>query len=86
MPEFTYILSLSDNTFYIGYTTNLKRRLKEHNEGIGAKRTRGRTATLIHYECSKDKSKALKLENTWKKLTRKEKEEMIKNNHLTIII
>ena len=52
---------------YIGWTNNLKKRLKEHNEGKGAKFTRGRKWKLIYYEIVKDKSSALKREYKLKK-------------------
>ena len=52
---------------YIGWTNNLKKRLKEHNEGKGAKFTRGRKWKLIYYEVVKNKSTALKREYELKK-------------------
>ena len=52
---------------YIGWTNNLKKRLKEHNEGKGAKFTRGRKWKLIYYEVVKNKSLALKREYKLKK-------------------
>jgi len=52
---------------YIGWTNNLKKRLKEHNEGKGAKFTRGRKWKLIYYEFVKNKSAALKREYELKK-------------------
>ncbi len=33
---FFYVVECSDKTFYAGITTNLDRRIKEHNEGKGA--------------------------------------------------
>ena len=38
--HYFYVLLCHDNTFYGGYTTDLARRLKEHNDGVGAKYTR----------------------------------------------
>lgn len=37
--QYFYVLLCKDNSFYGGYTTDLTRRLKEHNEGTGAKYT-----------------------------------------------
>lgn len=75
---YVYILQCNDKTFYIGYTTNLQRRIKTHNKGIGAKYTRGRTPVkLLYYETYQGKSDALKREFALKKLTRKEKEKLI---------
>ena len=39
---YVYILECKDNTYYTGYTTNVKHRLKMHNLGRGAKYTRAR--------------------------------------------
>jgi len=52
---------------YIGWTNNLKKRIKEHNEGKGAKFTRGRKWKLIYYEVVNNKSTALKREYELKK-------------------
>lgn len=83
---FTYILELSDNTYYIGYTNNLWQRVKAHNEGKGAKRTRGRSPVLLkYYETFKSKSEAMKREYFLKKLTREEKFELISGKFFTII-
>ena len=38
--HYFYVLHCRDNTFYGGYTTDLARRLQEHNNGTGAKYTR----------------------------------------------
>ena len=78
--KFVYIIKCSDNTLYTGYTTDLKRRIKEHNEGEGAKYTRGRTPVeLVYYEKKISKSSAMKREYEIKQLKRKEKFELIKN-------
>ena len=77
--NFVYIIKCSDNTLYTGYTTDITRRVKEHNEGKGAKYTRGRTPVqLVYYEKKENKSSALKREYEIKQLTRKEKEDLIK--------
>lgn len=45
-----YIVECSDHTYYTGYTNDLERRLKEHNEGIrGAKYTKGRRPVKLVY-------------------------------------
>lgn len=82
---FTYILSLSDNTYYIGYTVNLSNRLIAHNDGTAAKRTKGRRAVLVYYECFKTKSKAMSREVALKKLSRSKKTELIENKNFSII-
>jgi putative endonuclease len=55
------------NISYIGWTYDLKERVKKHNNGQGAKFTRGRKWKLVYYELLKNKSAALKRENALKK-------------------
>ena len=77
---FVYILNCVDDTLYTGYTTDLKRRLKEHNNNSGAKYTRGRTPVkLVYFEKFETKSDAMKREIQIKKLTKEKKIEMILN-------
>ena len=55
------------NISYIGWTNNLKKRIIEHNEGKGAKFTKGRKWKLIYYEVVNDRGAALKREYELKK-------------------
>ncbi|ASJ56639.1 GIY-YIG nuclease family protein [Brevibacillus porteri] len=76
--HYVYILSCADGTLYTGYTTELIRRLAAHNEGKGAKYTRGRgPVELLYWEEGADRSWGLKREESIKRLTRKKKEELI---------
>lgn len=70
-----YIVKCSDKTLYTGITTNLKRRVWEHNNSpLGAKYTRGRRPVkLVYSRKLKNKSLAAKEEARIKKLARKEK-------------
>tara|TARA_B110000438_G_C15418287_1_gene480680 strand:- start:255 stop:491 length:237 start_codon:yes stop_codon:yes gene_type:complete len=52
---------------YVGYTLNLKNRLKKHNSGKGAKSTKGRYWKVIYKKKYKTKSEALKAEYSLKK-------------------
>tara|TARA_B100000287_G_C20298271_1_gene648775 strand:+ start:82 stop:300 length:219 start_codon:yes stop_codon:yes gene_type:complete len=52
---------------YVGYTKNLKNRLKLHNQGKGAKFTRGRKWKLIYKEKFKTKKEAMSREYYIKK-------------------
>jgi len=52
---------------YVGYTSDLKKRIKLHNTGKGAKFTRGRTWKLIYKETFKSKNKAISREYYIKK-------------------
>jgi putative endonuclease len=68
------VLSCKDGSLYAGYTNDLQRRVKLHNEGKGAKYTRGRgPVKLIFSKPYSTKSEALKAEYAFKQLGRKEK-------------
>jgi len=77
---YVYILECSDNTFYIGKTVDLVKRIKAHN-GVGAggaKYTSGRRPVfLVYYEIFKSQTKALQREFGLKKLSRIEKKKLI---------
>lgn len=76
--HYTYLLECSDHTFYIGYTNDLQKRINTHNAKKGAKYTRGRTPVVLkYYEQYKTKTEAMRREHELKKLTRKQKEELI---------
>lgn len=75
-----YVILCFDNSFYCGITTDLKRRLKQHNGVIsgGAKYTRGRRPChYVYTEKATDRSAASKMEYCFKKLSRKKKEAYI---------
>jgi len=79
--HYFYVLLCADGTFYGGYTTEPNRRLKEHNEGIGAKYTRlasRRPVKMIHTEKFATRSEATKAEYAFKKLSRLKKEIYLK--------
>ncbi|UOQ49537.1 GIY-YIG nuclease family protein [Gracilibacillus caseinilyticus] len=77
--HFVYILKCKDNTLYTGYTTNVKRRMRMHEDGKGAKYTRGRAPFQLAYQMQcETKSDALQLEAKIKRLSRKQKELLIK--------
>ena len=64
MSFYVYMLRSKSKkpTTYVGYTKDLKQRIKLHNSGKGAKFTRGRTWVLIYTEVFKSKSKAISRE------------------------
>ncbi|MDP4085429.1 MAG: GIY-YIG nuclease family protein [Bacillota bacterium] len=77
--HYFYVLTCKDGSFYGGYTNDLERRIKKHNEGKGAKYTRGRgPVTLTYSKCFFSKSDALKAECYFKGLTRQKKIEFLK--------
>jgi putative endonuclease len=79
MDYFIYILRCSDDTLYTGITTDLKRRVDEHNNSPkGAKYTRvRRPVTLVYSESVGDRSSASKREYSIKKMSRATKLELI---------
>ncbi len=72
---YVYIVKCSDDSLYTGITTDIKRRIKEHNSSDkGAKYTRGRRpVVLIYSEKHKNRSQATKAEIDIKKMSREEK-------------
>ena len=82
MPScFVYILECKDKTYYTGITQNLERRIEEHNKGIGAKYTRGRRPVVLRFsEKFPNRRKAVKRELEIKRMSRKEKIELINSN------
>lgn len=77
---FVYVLRCADGTFYTGSTTDMIRRLAEHNgKGKrGAKYTRHRrpVTPILILPCV-DRSRAQKLEANWKKMSHRAKEHML---------
>ena len=77
--NYVYIIKCKDNSLYTGWTNNLEHRFKVHTEGKGAKYTRGRgPLELVYFEEFEDKIEAMKREYEIKKMSRKNKLEMIK--------
>ena len=80
MKCYAYILKCADGTLYTGWTNNLEKRLKTHNEGKGGKYTRSRLpCKLFYYEEFEDKIKAQRREWEIKQLSRKQKLALVDN-------
>ena len=65
MSYYVYVISTHNknkHVTYVGYTNNLKKRLKLHNDGKGAKFTRGRIWKILYSEKYSSKSKAISRE------------------------
>ena len=76
--NYTYILKCKDGSFYTGWTNNLEKRLKDHNEGKGAKYTKARRPVeLVYYEAFETKEEAMSREYAIKHMKRSEKETLI---------
>ena len=79
-PWYVYLLQCADGSLYCGITTNLQRRLDEHNGLLrgGAKYTRGRRpVTMLASVSRPDKGSALKLEKRIQSIHRSKKLETI---------
>ena len=79
MKYFVYILQTKDGTYYTGITKNLQTRLDLHNQGRGAKYTKGRIPVrLVYYEETRNFKSATKREIKIKSLTKQKKKKLIK--------
>ena len=78
-PWFVYFLRCADGSLYTGITTDVIRRWKQHNAGTAARYTRSRRPTLLVYqEAHINRSQASKREAAIKRLSRRQKESMIR--------
>ena len=76
--NYTYIVKCGDGTYYTGWTNDIEKRMKAHNEGKGAKYTKSRRPVkLVYYEEFQTKEEAMKREYAIKHMRRKEKEKII---------
>ena len=76
--NYTYIVECSDKTLYTGWTNNLEKRMKAHNDGKGAKYTKSRRPIkLVYYEVHETKQLAMRCEYAIKQLTREQKLKLI---------
>ena len=69
MKNYVYVLGSKEKNIktYVGWTTNLNRRLKLHNSGKGAKSTRGRKWKILYSEILYSKKEAMSREYYLKK-------------------
>lgn len=73
-----YMLECADDTFYVGITNDMARRLNEHNTGSASRYTRGRRPVhVVMTESATSRSAALKREAALKRLTRAQKERLL---------
>lgn len=71
---YTYMVECADGSLYTGWTNQLVKRIRCHNEGKGARYTRARLPVrLVYYEVFDRKQDAMKQEYAIKQLTRKDK-------------
>lgn len=76
---YVYLLKCADETLYVGITTDLVRRVNEHNLAkIGARYTKARRPVeLMYSEKFNNRSEALKREYKIKQLSRKDKQALV---------
>lgn len=82
---FVYLLRCADNSLYAGITTDLNRRIEQHNHcnKTGAKYTRvRRPVVLAYYESATDRKSASQREYQLKKLTKAQKEKLVSNHKM----
>ena len=73
-----YVLECNDGSYYAGYTNDLEKRVRVHNEGKGAKYTRAKLpVSCIYQESFGTKREAMQAEYQFKQLTRRAKEHYI---------
>ncbi|MEW5560816.1 GIY-YIG nuclease family protein [Enterobacter asburiae] len=78
MCWFVYLVRSADNRLYTGITTDVERRLSEHQSGKGAKALRGKgELTLAFAKEVGDRSLALRVEYQIKQLTKRQKERLV---------
>lgn len=77
---YIYMVRCKDGTLYTGFTNDVEARIRTHNEGKGARYTRGRLPVALAYtESYTDKSSALRREYEIKQYPRQKKEQLIEN-------
>lgn len=81
-PYYVYILICTDQgsgkkSLYTGFTGDLAKRIEEHRSGKGAKYTKGRKIRLAYFETFEDRGDAIRREMAIKKLSAKQKKNLI---------
>lgn len=82
--NYTYMLRCQDGSFYVGWTTQLTKRVEAHNAGRGGKYTRShRPVELVYYEKFETRQEAMSREWHLKRLTHKQKAALIEEAYIT---
>lgn len=81
---YTYIVQCSDGSYYTGWTNDLKKRMKAHNNGSGARYTKSRRPVqLVYHESYQTKQEAMRREYAIKQLSRIQKIKLINTQKST---
>ncbi|MDL2324124.1 GIY-YIG nuclease family protein [Ruminococcaceae bacterium OttesenSCG-928-A16] len=77
--NWAYLVRCKDNSLYAGWTNDLTKRLAAHNNGTGAKYTRGRGPVALAWAGNyPTKQQAMQQEALLKKMTKPQKEALVK--------
>ena len=72
--NYTYVLECRDGSLYTGWTNDLEKRIRDHNDGRGAKYTKSRRPVrLVYFEAFETKKEAMAREYEIKHMSRQEK-------------
>ena len=78
MSWFVYMIECADGSLYTGVTTDIERRVEQHNSGCGARYTRARRPVrLVYSEPALDRAGAQRRESAIKQLSRAGKLDLI---------
>ncbi|RJL47460.1 GIY-YIG nuclease family protein [Pectobacterium carotovorum] len=84
---YLYILRTIAGALYTGITTDVSRRLNQHQTGKGAKALRGKGELTLVFHCRVgNRSDALKLEYRIKQLSKNQKERLVQDQPRTLCI
>lgn len=76
--NYTYMVRCRDGSLYTGWTTDIGKRIKAHNEGKGAKYTHSRRPVkLVYFEVFDTKKEAMRREYAIKRLNKAIKERLV---------
>ncbi len=79
--NYTYLVECADGTLYCGWTNDIDKRMKAHNEGKGAKYTRSRLPVrLVYFETFDTKEEAMSREYYIKRMSRDEKLNLLRTD------
>ena len=79
---YVYILKCLDNTYYVGFTSNLDKRIIEHNAGLhkDSYTFKRRPVELVWYQEFSEPNQAIYFEKKIKKWSKAKKEALISDN------
>ena len=76
-----YLIRCDDGSLYTGISTDVERRLEAHRNGRGARRLRGRgPLRLVYVSAIGDKPAALRIEHQVKRLSKADKERLVRGD------